>query len=133
MLGRGSLYDSSLVISIFYPLDRPADYDNYFRTYFRPYVRSSTFQNTAKQNKHRLKIMITTGGTVCLAEGIIDATCLVSFIFTNVNLLLIDILLFSDLQFLLNVGYLKMSDFFFGKREKIASIFQLIIASFINF
>ena len=35
----------------------------------RPYV--PTFQNIAKQNKRRVKIMINTGGTVGLAEGII--------------------------------------------------------------
>ena len=29
-------------------------------------------RNIAKQNKRRVKIMITTGGTVGLAEGIID-------------------------------------------------------------
>ena len=42
-------------------------------------VRQSVlmFQNIAKQNKRRLKIMITTVGTVGLTEGIIDDTCLV--------------------------------------------------------
>ena len=34
------------------------------------------FQNIAKQNKSRVKF-ITTGGTVGLAEGIVDDTCLV--------------------------------------------------------
>ena len=52
----------------------PVGSDHYFRTDFRPYV---TFQNLAKQNKCRVKIMITIGGTVGLAEGIIDDTCLV--------------------------------------------------------
>ena len=36
-----------------------------------------TFQNIAKQTKRRVKIMNTTGGTVGLAEGIIDDTCFV--------------------------------------------------------
>ena len=49
--------------------------DHYFRTCFCPSVL--TFQNIAKQNKHRMKIMIATGGIVGLAEGIIDDTCLV--------------------------------------------------------
>ena len=48
--------------------------DHYFRTDFHPYVR--TFQNISKQNI----LMITTGGTVGLAEGIIDDTCLVIFV-----------------------------------------------------
>ena len=56
--------------SIFDPLGRPtgpAGSDHYFHTYFRTSVH--TVQNIAKQNKHRVKIMITTVG---LAEGIID-------------------------------------------------------------
>ena len=35
-------------------------------------VRPYTFQNIVKQNKRLVKIMITTGGTLGLAEGIID-------------------------------------------------------------
>ena len=48
---------------------------HYFRTDF---IRASvpTFQNIAKQNKRRVQIMITTGGTVGLAEWIIDDACL---------------------------------------------------------
>ena len=38
-----------------------------------------TFQNFAKQKKHRVKIMIATGRAVGLAEWIIDDTCLVLF------------------------------------------------------
>ena len=61
------------------PLGRtttPAGSDDFFRICFRPFVRSSTFQNIATQNKRRLKIMITTGGTMNLVEWIIDETCL---------------------------------------------------------
>ena len=36
-----------------------------------------TFQNIAKQNKPRIIIIITIGGTVGLAEGIIDEKCLI--------------------------------------------------------
>ena len=35
------------------------------------------FQNLAKQNKFQTKIMFTTDETACLAEWIIDDTCLV--------------------------------------------------------
>ena len=61
----------------FDPLGRPTDpagSDNYFRTDFRP---SPLFK--ISQNKRHVKIMITTGGTVGLAEGIIGDTCLVVF------------------------------------------------------
>ena len=47
-----------------------------------------TFQNIAKQNKCRVKIMIATSGTLGLAEGIIDDTCLVSIFFCFAALLL---------------------------------------------
>ena len=67
-------YTKSMIftIQVFDPLGQftvPTDSDNYFRTCFRP------------SPKYRLKIMIATGGTVGLAEGIIDETCLVSFSF----------------------------------------------------
>ena len=39
-------------------------------------LRVPTFQNIAKQNKHRVKVKIDIGGTVGLAEGIIDDTYL---------------------------------------------------------
>ena len=64
------------------PLGRPtlpAGSDHYFRTCFRPSASVPTFQNIAKQNKCRLKIMIAiSGGTVGLAEWIIDDTYLIS-------------------------------------------------------
>ena len=41
------------------------------------HVSVHAFQNIAKQNKLQVNIMIATGVTVCLAEGIIDDTCLV--------------------------------------------------------
>ena len=62
--------------SIFDPRGRPtvmAGSDHYFRTcclYVRPSV--PTFQNLAKQNKVQAKIVISTGGTVGLAEWIIS-------------------------------------------------------------
>ena len=63
-------------------LDRPtvpAGSDHYFPTCFRLYIRTSvpTFQNIAKQNNLREKIMIAASGTVGLAEWIIDDACLV--------------------------------------------------------
>ena len=51
---------------------------NYFRTLF-PSVRPYFSKTIAKQNKHRVKIMIATGRTVGLVEGIIDDSCLVPF------------------------------------------------------
>ena len=59
----------------------PAGSGHYFRTYFRLYVRVRTsvpiFQNITKQNKRQMKIMIDIGGTMGLAKGIVDGTCLV--------------------------------------------------------
>ena len=51
--------------------------DHCFRTCFSPCVRTNvpSFKNIAKQSW--LEKMITTGGTVGPAEGIIDDTCLV--------------------------------------------------------
>ena len=45
------------------------------------YVRTSvpTFQIIAKQNKRHVKIVVTTGETVGLAEGIIDDICIVNW------------------------------------------------------
>ena len=60
----------------------PAGSDHYFRTHLRPYVCVRLhFSKCHKTNKGRLNIMIATGGTVGLAEGIIDDTCLVLSIF----------------------------------------------------
>ena len=60
----------------------PAGSDHYFRTccpYIRHYVAYvPTFQNLAKQNKVQTKIVIATGGTVGLAEWIIDDTHVLS-------------------------------------------------------
>ena len=64
----------------FQPIDQlgqptvPACSDHYSHMVLsvRPYV--STFQNLAKQNKSRVKIMIAAGETVGLAKGIIDET-----------------------------------------------------------
>ena len=56
-------------------------------TIFSHAVRPSVWpyvQNIVKQNKHRVKIMTVTGGTVSLAERIIDDThVLFFFIFNN--------------------------------------------------
>ena len=51
--------------------------DHDFRTCFRPSVVRIS------QNKSRLKILIATGGTMSLTEGIIDDTCLVSDMFSR--------------------------------------------------
>ena len=61
---------------IFDPRGRPtitADSDQYFRTCC-PSVRPSvpTFQNLTKQNNFQARIVIAAGGTVGLAEWIID-------------------------------------------------------------
>ena len=40
----------------------------------RPFVRPSVSQNLAKQNNSQVRIVISTGGTVGLAEWIIDGT-----------------------------------------------------------
>ena len=56
--------------------------DHYFRTcclYVRPSVR--TFQNLAKQNKFQARTVIATGGTVGLAEWIIDDTHFLFFLY----------------------------------------------------
>ena len=37
----------------------------------RTYIRPSSFQNLAKQNEFQVRLVITTRGTVGLAEGII--------------------------------------------------------------
>ena len=58
-----------------HPQTRPVVFIIFTQTSVRTSV--PTFQNIANYNKRRLKIMITTGGTVGLAEGIIDDTCLV--------------------------------------------------------
>ena len=58
------------------PTNRPGQYWSLFSHRF-PYVRPSHFSKYLKQKKRRVKIMITTGGTMGLAEGIIDDTCLV--------------------------------------------------------
>ena len=43
--------------------------------------------NRAKTKKHfQVEVMVTTGGTVSLAEWIIDDTCLVSFLFIDLSL-----------------------------------------------
>ena len=62
---------SRILIHFGRPTD-PANRDHYFCTDFRPYVRP----HFSKYRKRRVKIMITTGETVGLAEGIIDDTCL---------------------------------------------------------
>ena len=49
----------------------PAVSDHYFCTCFCPSIHPSPLFKTS-QNKRLLKVMITTGGTVGLAEGIID-------------------------------------------------------------
>ena len=58
-----------------------ASTDSYFHTWCL-YVRASisTFQNLAKQNKVQVRTVIATGGTVGLAEGIIDDTHLMYII-----------------------------------------------------
>ena len=43
------------------------------------YTSISAVQNILKQNKFQVKIIIAIGGTVVLAEGIIDDNCLVFF------------------------------------------------------
>ena len=48
-----------------------------------PQISVRISQNIAKQNKRRVKIMITTGGTVGLSEGIIDDTCILYFFFSS--------------------------------------------------
>ena len=54
------------------------------RPSFRPSV--PTFQNLAKQNKVQARIVIATGGTVGLAEWIIDDTHVLFFIFSRLFL-----------------------------------------------
>ena len=56
--------------SFFYPL---AGSDYYFCTYFRPYVRPQ-FSKYCKTKQSSSEIVIATGGTVGLAEWIIDDT-----------------------------------------------------------
>ena len=46
---------------------------DHYLVYVRPSVLP-TFKNLAKQNKFQVRIVIVTGGTVCLAEGVIDDT-----------------------------------------------------------
>ena len=59
-----------------YFLIHSAGSDRYFHTCFRPYVRShfSKYRKT-------LRIMIVSSGTVGLAEGLIDDTHVLYFIF----------------------------------------------------
>ena len=54
-----------------------ADSDHYFQTCC-PYPSVPTFQNLAKDNNFQVKIVITTGKTVGLAEWIVDDTCIIN-------------------------------------------------------
>ena len=79
ILGEKSDFGSHLPSPIFDPLGRPtvpARSDHYFCT-LSPSVRPH-FSKYQKTKQTSLKIIIATGGTVGLAEGIIDDICLVS-------------------------------------------------------
>ena len=52
--------------------------DNQFQTC--PFVRPTNFSKSCKTKQLSSQIMLTTGGTVGLAEGIIDDTCVVMLI-----------------------------------------------------
>ena len=69
---------SIIILLLIRSSNPPAVIDHYFCTCILSSVH--TFQNIAKQNKCRVKIVLATGGTVGLVKGIIDDTGLVSII-----------------------------------------------------